>query len=265
MPRRNNNPRRQNNNPQQQVPDPPTAPPKWGVIFKLSLFSIPNFYLIFFHYSIDSEFRRSIIINAGLSLASFFVTNRIKEKKAATMPRRNNNPRRQNNNPQQKVPDPPIASPKWGVIFKLSLFSIPYFYLIFFHYSIDSEFRRSIIINAGLSLAGFFVTNRIKEKKAAIMPRRNNNPRRQNNNPQQQVPDPSIAPPKWGVIFKLSLFSIPYFYLIFFHYSIDSEFRRSIIIIAGLSLAGFFVTNRIKEKKTATMPRRNNNPRRKKQ
>ncbi|XP_045809678.1 UDP-N-acetylglucosamine--dolichyl-phosphate N-acetylglucosaminephosphotransferase-like [Trifolium pratense] len=77
------------------------------------------------------------------------------------MPRRNNNPRRQNNNPQQQVPDPPIAPPKWGVIFKLSLFSIPYFYLIFFHYSIDSEFRRSIIINAGLSLAGFFVTVRM--------------------------------------------------------------------------------------------------------
>ncbi|KAL6565759.1 hypothetical protein OROHE_004814 [Orobanche hederae] len=67
----------------------------------------------------------------------------------------------QNNNPPQQSLDPPIAPPKWGFLCKLSLFSIPYFYLIFFHFSIDSELRRSIIINAGLSLAGFFVTVRM--------------------------------------------------------------------------------------------------------
>jgi len=62
---------------------------------------------------------------------------------------------------QQQTTDPPIAPPKWGFLFKLSLFSIPYFYLIFFHFTIDSHLRRSIIINAGLSLAGFFVTVRM--------------------------------------------------------------------------------------------------------
>ncbi|KAL6557441.1 hypothetical protein OROMI_017791 [Orobanche minor] len=67
----------------------------------------------------------------------------------------------QNNNPPQQSLDPPIAPPKWGFLCKLSLFSIPYFYLIFFHFSIDSELRRSTIINAGLSLAGFFVTVRM--------------------------------------------------------------------------------------------------------
>ena len=55
--------------------------------------------------------------------------------------------------------DPPLAPPKTGFIFKLVLlFSVPYFYLIFYRYKIDIELRRSIIINAGLSLAGFFVT-----------------------------------------------------------------------------------------------------------
>ncbi|KAL6565231.1 hypothetical protein OROGR_002182 [Orobanche gracilis] len=67
----------------------------------------------------------------------------------------------QNNNPPQQSSDPPIAPPKWGFLFKLSLFFIPYLYLIFFHFSIDSELRRSIIINAVLSLAGFFVTVRM--------------------------------------------------------------------------------------------------------
>jgi len=63
--------------------------------------------------------------------------------------------------PQQQITDPPIAPPKWGFLFKLSLFSIPYFYLIFFHFTIDSHLRRSIIINAGLSLVGFVVTVRM--------------------------------------------------------------------------------------------------------
>ncbi|BBH07266.1 UDP-glcnac-adolichol phosphate glcnac-1-p-transferase, partial [Prunus dulcis] len=55
--------------------------------------------------------------------------------------------------------DPPIAPPKSGVILKLTLFfSVPYFYLIFYHYKIEHELRKSILINAALSLAGFFVT-----------------------------------------------------------------------------------------------------------
>ncbi|PNX73815.1 UDP-N-acetylglucosamine-dolichyl-phosphate N-acetylglucosaminephosphotransferase-like protein [Trifolium pratense] len=67
----------------------------------------------------------------------------------------------QHNKPQEQSSDTPIAPPKWGFLLKLSLFFIPYFYLIFFHFSIDSELRRSIIINAGLSFAGFFVTVRM--------------------------------------------------------------------------------------------------------
>lgn len=55
--------------------------------------------------------------------------------------------------------DPPIAPPKSGTILKLSLLLIiPYAYLILFHYRVDADLKRSILINAGLSLAGFFVT-----------------------------------------------------------------------------------------------------------
>jgi UDP-N-acetylglucosamine--dolichyl-phosphate N-acetylglucosaminephosphotransferase len=76
-------------------------------------------------------------------------------------------------NPQQQSLDPPMAPPKWGFLFKLSLFSIPYFYLIFYHFSIDLELRRSIIINAGLSLAGFFVTVRMIPVASRYVLRRN--------------------------------------------------------------------------------------------
>ncbi|KAK6791256.1 hypothetical protein RDI58_010337 [Solanum bulbocastanum] len=55
--------------------------------------------------------------------------------------------------------EPPIAPAKVYLIFKISLiFLIPYFYLIFYHYKIESELRRSILINAIVSLIGFFVT-----------------------------------------------------------------------------------------------------------
>lgn len=72
-----------------------------------------------------------------------------------------------NNNPQVQVqpnpivPDPPMASPKWGLLLKISLLVLPYLYIIFYHYDIEPELRRSIIINAGMSLAGLFVTVRM--------------------------------------------------------------------------------------------------------
>ncbi|OIS98970.1 PREDICTED: UDP-N-acetylglucosamine--dolichyl-phosphate N-acetylglucosaminephosphotransferase [Nicotiana attenuata] len=64
------------------------------------------------------------------------------------------------NNPQPKSDDSSsIAPAKVLLIFKISLiFLIPYFYLIFYHYKIESELRRSILINAVVSLIGFFGT-----------------------------------------------------------------------------------------------------------
>uniref|UniRef100_A0A6N2K5X7 UDP-N-acetylglucosamine--dolichyl-phosphate N-acetylglucosaminephosphotransferase n=1 Tax=Salix viminalis TaxID=40686 RepID=A0A6N2K5X7_SALVM len=61
--------------------------------------------------------------------------------------------------PQETSNDQPIAPPKKGFIFKLSLLLIaPYFYLLFFHYQIQHDLIKPILINAGLSLAGFFLT-----------------------------------------------------------------------------------------------------------
>ncbi|XP_022153904.1 UDP-N-acetylglucosamine--dolichyl-phosphate N-acetylglucosaminephosphotransferase [Momordica charantia] len=70
--------------------------------------------------------------------------------------------------------DPPIAPPKTGFIFKLMVFfSVPYIYLVFYRYKIDLELRRSILINAGLSLAGFFVTLRMIPVASRYVIRRN--------------------------------------------------------------------------------------------
>lgn len=70
--------------------------------------------------------------------------------------------------------DPPIVPPKSGVILKLSLFFlVPYFYLIFYHYKIDSELKKSVLINAGLSLAGFFVTVKMIPVASRYVLRRN--------------------------------------------------------------------------------------------
>ncbi|CAL5351856.1 unnamed protein product [Camellia sinensis] len=55
--------------------------------------------------------------------------------------------------------EPPIALSKAGQILKVSLiFFVPYLYLIFSHYNIEEELKRSILINAVLSSAAFFVT-----------------------------------------------------------------------------------------------------------
>ncbi|XP_050383224.1 uncharacterized protein LOC126799997 [Argentina anserina] len=68
----------------------------------------------------------------------------------------------------------PVSSPKSGLILKLTLlFSIPYLYLVFYHYNIEAELRKSILINAGLSLAAFFVTVKMIPVASRYVLRRN--------------------------------------------------------------------------------------------
>ncbi|XP_058210072.1 uncharacterized protein LOC131322676 isoform X2 [Rhododendron vialii] len=55
--------------------------------------------------------------------------------------------------------EPPIAPPKAGQILTTSLiFFVPYAYLIFSHYNIEPDLKRSILINAILSSVAFLVT-----------------------------------------------------------------------------------------------------------
>ena len=70
-------------------------------------------------------------------------------------------------------PTAPLKS-KTSFILKLSLLLLaPYFYLIFHHYNIDRDLKKSIIINAGLSLVGFFVTVKIIPVASRYVLRRN--------------------------------------------------------------------------------------------
>lgn len=58
-----------------------------------------------------------------------------------------------------------------------------------------------------------------------------------------EEPKISISPSKWTKILCLSsILLLPYAYLLFFHFQIDAEIKRSILINAALSAAGFFVT-----------------------
>lgn len=67
-----------------------------------------------------------------------------------------------------------LAPPKLGVTFVISsLLCSLYLYLLCFHYNVDSELKRPILINAGLSLVGFFVTLKLIPVAARYVLRRN--------------------------------------------------------------------------------------------
>ncbi|XP_075512804.1 uncharacterized protein LOC142548399 [Primulina tabacum] len=62
-------------------------------------------------------------------------------------------------NSETPQPDPPLRPAKLSTILKFfAVFSIPYFCLIFCRYNIDYELKKSILINAFVSLLGFFIT-----------------------------------------------------------------------------------------------------------
>ncbi|KDP26201.1 hypothetical protein JCGZ_22447 [Jatropha curcas] len=74
----------------------------------------------------------------------------------------------------QETNDSPIASPKSGFIFKVSILPLAlYFYLLFYHYEIHPALQRSILINAALSLAGFFLTVKLIPVASRYVLRRN--------------------------------------------------------------------------------------------
>ncbi|XP_027069187.1 uncharacterized protein [Coffea arabica] len=62
-------------------------------------------------------------------------------------------------NPTPKPEDQPIAGAKWGVIVGCWLaIAVPYIYAILYHYKIEWELKKSILINAVVSLLGFVLT-----------------------------------------------------------------------------------------------------------
>ncbi|KAH0972326.1 hypothetical protein GBA52_024482 [Prunus armeniaca] len=115
--------------------------------------------------------------------------------------------------------EPPIAPPKSGVILKLTLFfSVPYFYLIFYHYKIEHELRKSILINAALSLAGFFVTVKMIPVASRYVLRRNlfGYDINKKGTPQGTVKVVNISIMQWLVEYNAALASICFMVLLGF-------------------------------------------------
>ncbi|XP_073013343.1 uncharacterized protein [Typha latifolia] len=70
--------------------------------------------------------------------------------------------------------DPPLAPPKLGFISAASaVLFLPFFYLLFFHYPIESDLRRSIGICAAMSFGGFVIALRMIPVAARYVLRRN--------------------------------------------------------------------------------------------
>lgn len=76
--------------------------------------------------------------------------------------------------PENPPPDPPIRPAKFPTILKiLLLFSIPYSYLIFYHYTIEYELKKPILISALVSVVGFFVSVKMIPVASKYVLRRN--------------------------------------------------------------------------------------------
>ncbi|KAJ0978043.1 hypothetical protein J5N97_013517 [Dioscorea zingiberensis] len=69
--------------------------------------------------------------------------------------------------------DPPLRPPKLSLIVPASaLFFLPYFFLLYFYYDVEPSLRRSIAINAAMSLGGFIVVVRLIPVAAKYVLRR---------------------------------------------------------------------------------------------
>lgn len=70
--------------------------------------------------------------------------------------------------------EPLLVPPKLGFILLLSVvLFLPFFFLLFFHYDIDFDLRRSIGINAAMSFAGFVMAVQLIPVAAKYLLRRN--------------------------------------------------------------------------------------------
>ncbi|KAL6336692.1 hypothetical protein AAG906_036006 [Vitis piasezkii] len=137
--------------------------------------------------------------------------------------------------------DPPIAPPKSGTILKLSLLLIiPYAYLILFHYRVDADLKRSILINAGLSLAGFFVTRTMIPVASSYVIRRSlfGYDINKKGTPQGSVKVPESLGIVVGIVFLVLAILFQYF-----NFTSDSnwlvEYNAALASICFMTLLGF--------------------------
>ncbi|OAY43240.1 UDP-N-acetylglucosamine--dolichyl-phosphate N-acetylglucosaminephosphotransferase [Manihot esculenta] len=145
-----------------------------------------------------------------------------------------------NHKPQEST-DPPIAPPKSAFIFKLALLLLaPYFYLLFYHYKIQDDLKRSILINAILSLAGFFLTVKMIPVASRYVLRRNlfGYDINKKGTPQGTVKVPESLGIVVGIVFLVLAILFQYF-----NFTADSnwlvEYNAALACICFMTLLGF--------------------------
>ncbi|KAL6539774.1 hypothetical protein OROHE_011545 [Orobanche hederae] len=137
--------------------------------------------------------------------------------------------------------DPPIRHAKYPTILKFSLvFSIPYLYLIFSHYRIDYELKRSILISAFVSSLGFFVTVNLIPVASKYVSRSNLFGYDIN---KKGTPDGSIkVPESLGIVVGI-IFLVVTILFQYFNFTADSnwliEYNAALVSISFMILLGF--------------------------
>ncbi|XP_074268166.1 uncharacterized protein LOC141591661 isoform X1 [Silene latifolia] len=92
------------------------------------------------------------------------------------MTSRRRTPAKPTSSPEKSQPEDSSSSApsKWPKILCLSgILLLPYAYLLLFHFNIDAQLKRSILINAALSVAGFSVTVKLIPVASRYVIRRN--------------------------------------------------------------------------------------------
>ncbi|VFQ78527.1 unnamed protein product [Cuscuta campestris] len=137
--------------------------------------------------------------------------------------------------------EPKITPSKTSFVLKCSgIFAIPYFYLIFYHYRIEPELRRSIAINAAISLVGYFLTLGIIPVASKYVIRRNlfGYDINKRGTPQGAIKVPESLGIAVGIVFLVVAILFQYF-----NFTADSnwlvEYNAALASICFMLLLGF--------------------------
>ncbi|GAB4843899.1 hypothetical protein Ancab_013863 [Ancistrocladus abbreviatus] len=137
--------------------------------------------------------------------------------------------------------EPQIIPSKWRKILSFSLlFLIPYFYLLFFHYTVDEKLKRSILINALLSAAGFLFTIKLIPVASRYVLRRNlfGYDINKKGTPQGSIKVPESLGIAVGIVFLVLAILFQYF-----NFTADSnwlvEYNAALASICFMILLGF--------------------------
>ncbi|XP_022882863.1 UDP-N-acetylglucosamine--dolichyl-phosphate N-acetylglucosaminephosphotransferase-like [Olea europaea var. sylvestris] len=144
-------------------------------------------------------------------------------------------------NPEPAKPNPPIWPAKIHTILKFfSIFAIPYFYLLFSHYKIEYELKKSILINAFVSFFGFFITVSMIPVASKYVLRRNMFGFDIN---KKGTPEGSIKVPESLGIVVGTVFLVVAILFQYFNFTADSnwlvEYNAALASICFMILLGF--------------------------